>query len=110
MIYDFQTTIPTQEKGANLSLENYDLIAAEEAEVLQEQLIREFGRPPRFSFYDINTHNHDLGEYLTLCLTYEDEANEDSIEEYYEKIMDNFPEYWDDIAEIKIKDLNLKQF
>ena len=110
MIYDFQTTTPTQEMGANLKLENYDLLAAKEAEILQEQLIREFGRPPRFSFYDINRHEHDFGEYLTLCLTYEKEVNEDSLEEYYEEIMDNFPEDWDDIAEIRIKDLNLKQF
>lgn len=96
MYFDFQTSVPSNEKGADLSHNNYETLACEETQRLQELIILKFGRPPRYSFFDTIYHSHDLGTYITLGLSMEEEADEDRVEHYYERIMDDFPEEWED--------------
>lgn len=95
MYFDFQTSVPSSEWGVDLSHEDYEELAVQETKRLQEQLIRKFGRPPRYCFFDTIHHSHDLGTYITLGLSMEEEADEDRVERYYERIMDDFPSDWD---------------
>jgi hypothetical protein len=95
MYYDFQTSVPLGENGVDLTHDDYEELACAETERLQELIIQKFGRPPRNCFFDTIHHSHDLGTYITLGLSMEEEADEDRAERYYERIMDDFPEYWE---------------
>jgi hypothetical protein len=95
MYYDFQTTVPSNEWGVDTAHDDYEDLACAEAERLEALIIQKFGRPPLYCFFDTIYHSHDIGTYITLGLSMEDEADEDRLERYYERIMEDFPEYWE---------------
>lgn len=104
---DLGTTVPTNEKGAQLGNSNYNQRSSDEADVYIEQLKELFGEPPGSSSFDTSYHNHEFGTYKTIVYRYSDESEIQV--EYAEQIEEDTPYEWTELSKRKLKELGYNE-
>jgi isopenicillin N synthase-like dioxygenase len=93
------SSVPWGEEPAQVGTEGYEEISRKEIRAFKAQVLRSFELPEDFKLV-VKSNSHDFGTYYELGASFED--TEEHWDFFY-KLEDSLPEFWDEKAKEELK-------
>lgn len=100
--FELATTVPHDEKCAQVGDPSYQAHSKMEARALINQILRIHGEPPARTGLKIISCPHDFGTYYDVAVIYDSDSEES--EDWMLRVESELPENWDAEAIKELKD------